>query len=153
MLLFRLYKIKRMFIMDLWQLFAIVGLAGLILEMVIPSMFFLNLALAGFVTALFALFIGDWITLTMIYVVLSILAVLLIRPILLRAKETKAQQTGVKGDYIGQKVKVVETVTKSSGVISIYEERWEARTEDDCEIPAGAEAEIVKNDGLIFYVK
>ena len=56
--------------MVLWEIFAIAGLAFLILEMIVPSMFFLNLALAGFVTAIVALFVKGWIILTFIFVVL-----------------------------------------------------------------------------------
>ena len=52
--------------MVLWEIFAIAGLAFLILEMIVPSMFFLNLALAGFVTAIVALFVKGWIILTFI---------------------------------------------------------------------------------------
>ena len=75
--------------MVLWEIFAISGLAFLILEMIVPSMFFLNLAIAGFVTALIALFVVSWVVLTIIFVVLSVLSILLLRPILLRHKKSK----------------------------------------------------------------
>ena len=86
---------KERFKMTLWEIFVVAGLAFVILEMLVPSMFFLNLALAGFVTAIIALFISNWVTLTFIFVVLSLLSILLLRPILLRTKETKEQQTGM----------------------------------------------------------
>lgn len=81
--------------MVLWEIFAIAGLAFLILEMIVPSMFFLNLALAGFVTAIVALFVKGWIILTCIFVVLSILSILLLRPILIKQKESKEKETGM----------------------------------------------------------
>ncbi len=139
--------------MVLWEIFAIAGLAFLILEMVVPSMFFLNLALAGFVTALIALFIKSWIVLTFIFVVLSILSILLLRPILIKQKESKERETGMEGKYIGQVVKVIEPVTKFSGAITIYDERWEARVESDETIPAGSEVRIVKNESLVLTVE
>lgn len=139
--------------MVLWEIFAIAGLAFLILEMIVPSMFFLNLALAGFVTAIVALFVKSWIILTFIFVVLSILSILLLRPILIKQKESKEKETGMEGKYIGQIVKVIEPVTKFSGAITIYDERWEARTDSDETIPVGSEVRIVKNESLVLTVE
>ncbi len=139
--------------MVLWEIFAIAGLAFLILEMIVPSMFFLNLALAGFVTAIIALFIKSWIILTFIFVVLSILSILLLRPILIKQKKSKDLETGMEGKYIGQIVKVIEPVTKFSGAITIYDERWEARTDSDETIPVGSEVRIVKNESLVLTVE
>ena len=139
--------------MVLWEIYAISGLAFLILEMVVPSMFFLNLAFAGFITAIVTLFIKSWIVLTFIFVILSILAILLLRPILVRQKEAKEKETGMEGKYIGQIVKVIEPITKYSGAITIYDERWEARVESDETIPAGSEVKIIKNESLVLTVE
>ena len=139
--------------MVLWEIYAISGLAFLILEMVVPSMFFLNLAFAGFITAIVALFIKSWIVLTFIFVILSILAILLLRPILVKQKEAKEKETGMEGKYIGQIVKVIEPITKYSGAITIYDERWEARLESDETIPAGSEVKIIKNESLVLTVE
>ena len=95
--------------MTLWEIFAIVGLICLILEMVLPSMFFLNLAFAGFATAVIALFVSGWVNLTVIFVILSLLFIILLRPILLRNRECKLQETGMEGKYIGKIVKVIES--------------------------------------------
>jgi len=43
--------------MVLWEIYAILGLIFIIFEMIVPSMFFLNLAFAGFVTSVIALFV------------------------------------------------------------------------------------------------
>ena len=91
--------------------------------------------------------------LTVIYVILSILFILLLRPILLRNRESKLQETGMEGKYIGKIVKVIEPVTKFSGAITIYDERWEARVDSDEEIPAGSEVRIVKYDSLVLTVE
>lgn len=139
--------------MVLWEIYAISGLAFLILEMVVPSMFFLNLAFAGFITAIIALFIKSWIVLTFIFVILSILAILLLRPIFVKQKEAKEKETGMEGKYIGQIVKVIEPITKYSGAITIYDERWEARVESDETIPAGSEVKIIKNESLVLTVE
>ena len=139
--------------MILWEIFAIAGLVFLILEMLVPSMFFLNLAIAGFIIAITAIWITDWIVLTILFVVLSILSILFLRPILIKNKKDKEHETGMEGKYIGKIVKVTEPVNNFSGAITIYDERWEARTENDETIPAGSEVKIIKYDSLILTVE
>lgn len=139
--------------MILWELYAVIGLICLILEMVLPAMFFLNLAFAGFTTAVIALYITDWIALTVIFVVLSLIFIGLLRPMFLKNRENKLKETGMEGKYIGKIVKVIEPITKYSGAITIYDERWNARTNSDEEIPVDSEVKIVSYDGLILNVE
>ena len=42
---------------------------------------------------------------------------------------------------------------KDSGVIGIFGERWEARTEYNEKIPVGSNVVIERNDNLTMYVK
>lgn len=140
--------------MVLWQVYTIVGVVCLILEMLVPSMFFLNLSIAGFITAIISLFINNGNMLTIDFIILSIVSVFLLRPLLLRTlKYSKDKETGVKAEYIGKIVKVIEPITKYSGAITIYDERWDARVENDDEIPKDTEVRIVKNDSLVMYVE
>ena len=139
--------------MVLWEIFAIAGLAFLILEMLVPSMFFLNLAIAGFVTAVAGIWVTDWIILTILFVILSILSILFLRPLLIKNKKDKEHETGMEAKYIGKIVKVTEPVSKYSGAITIYDERWEARTENEDTIPAGSEVRIIRYDSLILTVE
>ena len=136
--------------MGIWQLFAVIGLLSLILEMTIPSMFFLNFAVAGFITALLGIFVYNITVLILAFAVISLVSLLVLRPLLIK-QTSKNQETGLESKYIGKTAKVIEPISKDCGVISIYDERWEARSEE--EIPAGCEVEIVKNESLIMYVK
>ena len=136
--------------MGAWQILAGLGLIFLILEMTIPTMFFLNFAVGAFVTAVCSIYIYNWTTLIIIFVSVSLLSLLLLRPMLVK-KTNKSQETGINAKYIGKTAKVIETVTENAGVISIYDERWEARA--DHEIPVNNKVEIVKNESLIMYVK
>ena len=65
-------------IMLLWQIYSIAGVVCIILEMLIPSMFFLNLAIAGFITAIISLFIHDANMLAIDFIILSIVSVFVI---------------------------------------------------------------------------
>ena len=133
-----------------WQILAGLGLVFLILEMTVPTMFFLNFAVGAFVTAACSIYVVNWYALILIFVGVSLLSLTLLRPMLVK-KTQKNQETGLAAKYIGKTAKVVETVTPNSGVISIYDERWDARS--DHEIQAGNEVVIEKNDSLVMYVK
>lgn len=139
--------------MILWEIFAIAGLVFLILEMLVPSMFFLNLAIAGFITAIIALWINNWITLTILFAIFAILSIVFLRPILIKNKKNKETETGMEGKYIGKIVKVIEPIDKSSGAITIYDERWNARADVEEPIPAGSEVKIIKYDSLVLTVE
>ncbi len=139
--------------MILWEIFAIAGLVFLILEMLVPSMFFLNLAIAGFITAIVAVWITNWITLIILFTILSILSIVFLRPILIKNKKDKENETGMEGKYIGKIVKVIEPIDKSSGAITIYDERWSARANVDEPIPAGSKVKIIKYDSLVLTVE
>ena len=138
--------------MDYWQLLTIAGIVFVIVEIFTPVLFFFNFALACFITAIVALRISDWNVLIPVFVVFSALFLLFLRPLLIRTR-TSGQKTGVEEKYIGKIAKVVDSVTANSGVVSIYDERWTARSQNGEEIPIGEEVKIVRNESLILYVE
>lgn len=139
--------------MEYWQLLVIAGVFFVIVEIFTPVMFFLNLALACFVTAVFAVFFIDWNVLVPVFVVFSAVFLLFLRPFLIRTKENGDKKTGVEEKYIGNVAKVIETVTSNSGVVSIYDERWNARSISGEEFPVGSQVKIVKNESLMLFVE
>ena len=138
--------------MTLWKLFLTLGFVLLILELITPTTFFLSLAIGSFVTGILAIFVKTFNVLIPVFVIVSIASLLLFRPFL-RDRLKGKEESGIDEKYIGKTAKVTEKVTKTSGVISIYGERWEARTLDDNEIPENTEVKIVKNDSLLMYVE
>lgn len=138
--------------MVLWEFIVICGIVFILLELFIPSMFFLNFAVAAFITAIASLYTAKMMTLVLIFFIFSFLSFVFLRPLLLKRK-SKEIETGVNDKYIGKKAKVIEDISADNGTISIYDERWNARTEDGSVIHAGEDAEIVRNDSLIMYVK
>lgn len=136
----------------MWQFLCVVGIAFVILEIFTPSMFFLNFALAAFITAIASLVTLNHFALVLIFFVFSFISFVFLRPILLR-RNSKDTETGIEGKYIGKVAKVTEEVTKDRGVITIYGERWEARSLGEQSIPAGVDVKIVRNDGLIMFVE
>ena len=89
------------------------------------------------------------------FVILSALSLLFIKPLLVKMLKNKGGKADFEGQYKDKVVKVIETVTKNSGAVTIYEERWEARLTKDAteEIPAGSDARIVANESTILFVE
>ena len=137
--------------MVLWQILAVCGIAFLILEMFTPSMFFLNFALASFITAVLSLYIKNVYTLTIAFFVFSFVSFIFLRPIIMR-KISKFNETGINSKYIDKIAKAETEIDASSGVISIYGERWEARSENGLTIPQGSDVKIIRNDSIIMHV-
>ncbi len=138
--------------MTLWKLFLALGFILLIMELITPTTFFLSLAIGSFATGILAIFIHTYNVLIPVFVIVSVASLLLFRPFL-REKLNGKEESGIEEKYIGKTAKVLEKITKSSGVISIYGERWEARILDNEEIDENAEVKIVKNESLIMYVE
>lgn len=140
--------------MTVWQFCLFAGLAFLILEMFLPFTFFLSMAIGAFVTAIIAVWFVSKTVLIPTFAVLSVLSLLIFKPFLAKYQKTsKEQETGIESKYIGQKATVVKKVAQNEGAITIYGERWEARSEHDEEIPEGEEVVIIKNESLVMYVK
>ena len=92
---------------------------------------------------------------TMRYANCLAISLIIFRPFCIkRFKGDNNSQTGVESTYHGKIAKVVEPVTKNSGCITLYDERWSARLADgEEEIPVGNEVKIVGNDSLIMFVE
>lgn len=137
--------------MVLWQLLAVCGIAFLILEMFTPSMFFLNFALASFITAVLSLYTTNLSVLVIAFFVFSFVSFLFLRPVIIK-RFNKSQETGISSKYIDKIAKAETEITTSSGVITIYGERWDARSENGIVIQQGSEVKIVRNESIIMYV-
>ena len=138
--------------MTIWQLLAVCGIGFIILEMFTPSMFFLNFALASFITAGASLFVKSPYALAIVFFVLSFVSFIFLRPVIMK-RFSKANETGINNKYIDKIAKADADINESSGVISIYGERWEARSEDGTLIPQGSEVKILRNESIIMYVE
>lgn len=140
--------------MEIWMVFLILALIAVVVEIFLPTMFCINFAFAGIITAIVSIFWPVGLAkLFILFAILSVLSILFIRPLLenLLKKETNAD---FNDQYIGKVVKVIEPVTSSSGAVTVYEERWEARlNQEGEEIPVGQEVKIVRNDSLVLFVE
>ena len=68
-------------------------------------------------------------------------------------EEAIAEKTGIEEKYVGKTARAVENIDKNNGVITIYDERWQARNIENETIEAGQTVEIVGYDSLIMKIK
>ncbi len=138
---------------EFWMIYIIIAVIAIIVEILVPTLFCLNLAFAGIVTAIISIFWGSTYPLLFVFLALSVLSIVFVKPILAKILK-KEETTDFNAQYIGKVVKCIEPISLTKGAITIYDERWEARTEfDGEEIPAGCDVKIVKNDSLILFVE
>ena len=137
----------------MWQLSLCVGIIFLLLEIFIPGLFFLNLAISAFICAVVAFFVPNITVLILTFCILSVILIFTLRPLLIKISNGKKQQTGIEEKYIGKTAVAVENISKNSGAISIYDERWQARNIDDSTIEKGSQVEIVGNESIVMKVK
>lgn len=141
--------------MTYWQIFLVVAIVAFVLEMFTPAMFFLSIAVAALITAIAALWYTDIHGLIITCSVLSVLILLVIRPMMKKFMHEMPKSVDFNSEYIGKIVKVTEEITNAGGAIAVYGERWDARLANpDAEpIPAGAEVKIVRNESIVLYVE
>lgn len=140
-------------VMEFWMIYIIVAVIAIIIEILVPTMFCINFAFGGIITAIISIFWGNTASLIITFIAISLLSIILIKPLLTKMinKDSKAD---FNSQYIGKIVKCIEPISMTKGAITIYDERWEARTEFDCEeISVGSDVKIIKNDSLILFVE
>lgn len=141
--------------MTYWQIFLVVAIVAFVLEMFTPAMFFLSIAVAALITAIAAFWYADMHGLIIICSVLSVLILLVIRPMMKKFMHEMPKGVDFNSEYIGKIVKVTEEITNTTGAIAVYGERWDARlaNSDAAPIPAGADVRIVRNESIVLYVE
>lgn len=141
--------------MDYWMIYIIVAGIFITFEIFVPTMFCINFAFAAIVTALISFFWANTAGLLGVFVVLSALSLIFIKPLLVKMLLNKDSKADFNSQYIGKIVKVIETVTPTSGAVTIYEERWEARLKEGVteEISVGSDVRIVSNESTTLYVE
>lgn len=140
--------------MSVWIVFLIIALIFFIIEIYAPTMFFLNFAIAAAVCAVLGIVIENYNILIPIFVILSILFLLFLRP-LFNINPQKMAKHSFESPYIGKDATAITDINAFSGRLKIYDENWEARTlnEDAPEIKEGTKITILRHDDLTMYVE
>jgi membrane protein implicated in regulation of membrane protease activity len=140
--------------MSAWLVFLIVAVIFFFVEIYTPTMFFLNFALASLICAFLGIFTDNYNLLVPVFVILSIVFILFLRP-LLNLHPQKTASKKFESQYIGQLATAITDITAFSGRIQIYDENWEARLADEnqADIKKGSKVTIIRHDDLTMYVE
>lgn len=139
--------------METWQMWLIVGIALLIIEMFTPMMFFASIGIGCFAAG-FAAYLGlDTFGQIFALGVSSIVLIVLIRPLVMSKIKNGKTQTGVSR-YIGKTAKVIGHISNSEnqGRVKLFDEEWTARSENGEDIEVGENVEIIRLQDMILYV-
>lgn len=143
--------------MAIYQVWAIVGLLFLFIELATPTLFFLNLAVGAVLAAVAAYFTPNITVQVVVFIITSAVSLAFLRPFLMKKNVTKEEETGIEGKYIGRHAQVIQKIgeegTNGVGKIKIYGEVWDAKTEDGGTIDPFEMVEIVRNESLVMFVK
>ena len=140
--------------MSAWIVFLIVAIIFFMIEIYTPTMFFLNFAFAAAICSIMGIFTDNYNILIPIFVILSILFLLFLRP-LFNITPKKDANTSIESQYINKQATAITDVNVFSGRVKIYDEDWEARTtsEDEPEIKKGDKVKIIRHDDLTMFVE
>ena len=105
------------------------------------------------ICALASHYIKDPYILWFLFALFGLLGIFMLRPLILKNLNNIKTKTGMEEKYVGKTAKAVEEITKEKGVISIYDERWQARNIEDFTIETGSTVEITGYDNIILKVK
>lgn len=140
--------------MATWLIWCFFGIILFITEVFTPAMFFLNLAIAAFFAAIPAYFGLSFTVQTFTFFIMSVILLLLLRPILISKQKTKSySENQGMSEYINKPAKVIEEVGEYSGRVAIYDENWDARSIDKMPIAVGEMVKIKYFDNLVMYVE
>ncbi len=67
---------------EFWMIYVIISVIAVIVEILAPSLFCINFAIAGIITAIVSIFWGDFYSTLLLFIVLSLLSLIFISPLL-----------------------------------------------------------------------
>lgn len=142
------------FLSNMWQLWALIGVICLILELTSGDFFIMCFSIAAFVSACVSPFVG-WVGQVITFVIASILCLLFVRPVILKYfhKNDKERVSNVDA-IIGRTGRVSETIDEGGyGRVAIDGDDWKAISVDGSMIEQGTMVEVLSIDSIIITVK
>ena len=139
---------------NLWQLWAVIAVVCLILEMTSGDFFLMCFAIGGAVTAALSPFTGFYAQLG-IFAVVSVICLFTVRPVALRWFHRNDSDRVSNADaLLGRKGRVVETVKADSfGRVQIDGDIWKAVTNEQNDIPEGTNVRVISRESTIITVE
>ena len=135
----------------IWLVVAVIMAVVEAFTVQLVSVWFAVGAVAGCITAIFT----DNVSIQLIvFVAVSLVAMLITRPLVKRMKVKKAEATN-SDKYIGKTAVVIEAIDNAAakGQVKVGNATWSARSVDGKQIEAGASVTVVAIEGVKLMVE
>lgn len=140
---------------NLWQLWTLVGIICLILELTSGDFFIMCFSIGAFISAIVAAFEPSFTVQIIVFAVASLLCLLFVRPLALKYfhRNDESRLSNVDA-MIGRKGVVTESIPAAGyGRVKIDGDSWKACGEHDQPVAKDARVEVVDINSLIIIVK
>ena len=138
---------------NMWQLWAVVAVVGLILEMTSGDFFIMCVAIGAIGAAIVVPFSNIYGQLA-VFGLVTLFSLFQVRPIALRYLHRKGEERVSNADaLIGRQGRVCTTIQKKgTGYVAIDGDVWKAVSQDDEEIKEGMRVKVVNLESTIITV-
>ncbi|MBR2108946.1 MAG: NfeD family protein [Ruminococcus sp.] len=139
------------YIVFVWIIFAVFMLVCEILTTQLVSIWFV---LGGIAAAITCIFTDDLLIQTLVFVLVSLIALLATRPLVKKFLKNKKEPTN--SDRLVGRVAIVtmDIVNQTGeGQVNVDGKIWSAKSSDGCEIKSGASVKIVSIEGVKLVVE
>ena len=139
----------------LWQVWAVVALICLILELTAGDFFILCFSIGAVFAALSDPLGLGFVWQILVFAVFTLLSLWLVRPVALRYFHRNDENRVSNADaLIGRQGRVVENIEVGGyGRVAIDGDVWKAVTTENADIPVGATVRVVKRESTIITVE
>lgn len=143
------------FAANLWQLWVLVTVVCLILELTSGDLFILCFSIGALVTAVLSAFGLGFYGQLAVFVVASVLSLLFVRPSLVRRLHgRKKEQLSNADALIGRIGRVSEAIEQGGyGRVAIDGDDWKAVSSDGTYVPMGQNVRVVGRESIIITVE
>ncbi len=139
---------------NLWQLWTLVGILCLILELTSGDFFIMCFSIGAFVTAIVAAFVPSFTVQVIVFAVASLLCLLFVRPLALKYFHRKDPDRLSNADaMVGRRGVVTEKIEAGGyGRVKIDGDSWKAQSSISSDINKGTRVEVTAIDSVIITV-
>ena len=139
----------------LWQMWAVISVLCLILELTAGDFFILCFSIGAAFAATSAAFGASFYVQLFVFAVFTLVSLFLVRPVALRYLHRNDEYRVSNADaLIGRKGRVVEAIEAGGfGRVQIDGDVWKAVTEDGSPIEKGKKVTVVSRESIIITVK
>lgn len=139
---------------NLWQLWTLVGILCLILELTSGDFFIMCFSIGAFVTAIVAAFVPSFTVQVIVFAVASLLCLLFVRPLALKYFHRKDPDRPSNADaMVGRRGMVTEKIEVGGyGRVKIDGDSWKAQSSISSDINKGTRVEVTAIDSVIITV-